>query len=199
MDPQFNATQYILGITNDEYMDYYKKIKDQKKTIYCLFNDSKDDKKDTDDKKKVGLLFNGKATKEKYLENDYIINIKENFDIIVGGIDLIELQINQKQGITKRLEKYIDIRNLRHYYEYILIDCPPTYSFFFISAYHVTDTYVIPVKPDSVSTLGLSLLHRAIGSIEDKTKEATSIGVIYTLIDNRNKIHTKKATFIISL
>lgn len=189
MDPQFNATQYILGITQDDYMEHYKKIKDDRKTIYYLFNDSKSNEKVSEQPQKVKSLFNSNNMEEYYLRNDYIINIKDNFDMIIGDIDLIELQIIQKDSVSKRLNKYIEFNKLREKYDYILIDCPPTYSFFFISSYLASDTYIIPLKPDYVSSLGLSLLERAINSIEDRNVNVKSSGVVYTLIDPRNKLH----------
>lgn len=189
MDPQFNATQYILGITQKDYMEYYKKVKDEEKTIYHLFKDSKSNEKISEQPQKVKSLFNSNNVEESYLRNNYIINIKEKFDMIVGDIDLIELQIIQKDSVSKRLTKYINFNKLRDEYEYILIDCPPTYSFFFISSYLASDTYIIPLKPDYVSSLGLSLLERAINSIEDRNIDIKSSGVVYTLIDTRNKLH----------
>lgn len=189
MDPQFNATQYILGITKEDYMEYYKKVKNEEKTIYHLFKDSKRNEKVSEQPKAVKSLFNSNNIEESYLHNDYIINIKDNFDMIVGDIDLIELQIIQKDSVSKRLTKYINFKKLRNNYDYILIDCPPTYSFFFISSYLASDTYIIPLKPDYVSSLGLSLLERAINSIEDRNVDIKSSGVVYTLIDTRNKLH----------
>lgn len=189
MDPQFNATQYILGITQENYMEYYKKVRKEEKTIYHLFKDSKSNEKVYDEPEAVKSLFNSNNIEESYLHNDYIINIKENFDMIIGDIDLIELQIIQKDGVSKRLTNYINFNNLRDKYDYILIDCPPTYSFFFIGSYLASDTYIIPLKPDYVSSLGLSLLERAINSIENRNVEIKSSGVVYTLIDTRNKLH----------
>lgn len=192
MDPQFNATQYVLGITEDNYMEKYKEFKNGRKTIYYLYDDKNRDAnsiKEAEFKKQVGSLFNSNDITEPYLKDDYIIKVKENFDMIVGDIDLIELQITQKDGISKRLKRYIEFKNLREKYKYILIDCAPTYSFYFISAYLASDTYIIPLKPDYVSSLGLALLKKAVDSIENENKVINSCGVIYTLIDTRNKLH----------
>jgi chromosome partitioning protein len=190
MDPQFNATQYVLSITEEDYMEKYTKLKNDGKTIYSLYNDkNRSSKDDSSEKNEVGSLFNSNNLIEPYLKDDYIVKIKENFHMIVGDIDLIELQITQKDGISKRLKRYIDFKKLKEQYKYILIDCAPTYSFYFISAYLASDTYIIPLKPDYVSSLGLSLLKKAVNSIENDNGTINSCGVIYTLIDPRNKLH----------
>ena len=123
------------------------------------------------------------------MDSFYTELVKENFDMILGDIDLINLQIIQKDGISKRLDNYICHKEFRKEYDYILIDCPPTYSFYFISAFLSSDTYLIPLKPDYVSSLGLSLLEKAINSIEIDKKRPTSCGIIFTLIDCRNTLH----------
>ena len=103
MDPQFNASQYILSITENDYMNKYKDYKEDRKTIYYLYNDNgRQVEQDSHSISNVGALFNSNNLEEPYLKDDYIINIKENFDMILGDIDLIELQITQKEGITKR-------------------------------------------------------------------------------------------------
>lgn len=190
MDPQFNATQYILSILEDDYMKRYKEIKDAEKTIYYLFDDNHRNNKTKSNIEinNVGALFNNNDIEEPYLKDDYIINIKEHFDMIIGDIDLIQLQITQKEGISKRLKRYIEYNKLKKKYKYILVDCPPTFSFYFTSSYTASDTYIIPLKPDYVSSLGLSLLQKAINSIEVDEKPK-SCGIVYTLIDTRNKVH----------
>ncbi len=188
MDPQFNATQCILGITEGDYTKKYQELKDNNKTIYSLFDDTHRKKANNNKISEVGTLFNSNDIEEPYLKEDYIINIKDNFDMIIGDIDLIQLQIIQKEGISKRLKKYIEYNKLKERYKYILIDCAPTFSFYFTSAYAASDTYIIPLKPDFVSALGLGLLEKAIRSIESDEKPS-SCGVVYTLIDSRNKVH----------
>lgn len=188
MDPQFNATQSVLSIVNNDYMEFYDSTKKNKKTIYYLFSDSHRNSQ-INSQNKASTLFNSNNIRDFYLEDDYIINIKENFDMILGDIDLIELQIIQKEGIENRLDKYIKKNNLKSRYDYILIDCPPTYSSFLTSAYRASDTYIIPVKPDLVSSLGLSLLTKAINSIEN-TEKLGSSGIIFTLTDKNST--TKK-------
>ncbi|PGQ52697.1 ParA family protein [Bacillus cereus] len=189
MDPQFNASQYILRVVHGkEHTNIYEQQKAAGKTIYHLYD--KPQTSSSNQKEEVNSIFNSKRIDDSHLKKDYSINVKENLDIILGDIKLIELQITQKSGIEKVLERYISLNNLQDKYHYILIDSPPTYSFFFISSYLSCDTYVLPVKPDYLSSTGIALLGKAEESIIDTYgRKVNPLGIIYTLIDPRNNLH----------
>ncbi len=194
MDPQFNATQYTFSVLHcDNYIGEYEKLKKNNKTIYQLYKHKFDNgncNAELNPKCDFSGLFNTNVIDDAYLKADYIVNIKENFDMILGDIELIELQITQRSGVENTLKNYIEKNDLKQKYDYILIDCPPTYSFFFISSYIASDTYIIPIKPEFVSSLGMVLLNRAISEInKNHQKDITSLGIIYTLIDPRNTLH----------
>ncbi|MFD0768887.1 ParA family protein [Bacillus sp. CGMCC 1.60114] len=189
LDPQFNASQYILRVVHGEnHTNVYEQQRTAGKTIYHLY--AKPQTPSSTPNEEVNSIFNSKRIDDSHLKRDYSTNVKENLDILLGDIKLIELQITQKSGIEKVLERYIDLNNLRDKYEYILIDSPPTYSFFFISSYLSCDTYVLPVKPDYLSSTGIALLGRAEESIIDTHgRKVNPLGIIYTLIDPRNNLH----------
>lgn len=195
MDPQFNATQYVFNIIHKEdYISKYEEYKKNKQTIHQLYikktRGNNDSYEELNSKNDFSGLFNSNAVDEEYLKENYIVNIKENFDMILGDVELIELQISQRSGVENVLKNYIEKKQLKTDYDYILIDCPPTYSFFFISSYIAADTYIIPLKPDFVSSLGMALLNRAISEInKNYQKDIVSLGIIYTLIDPRNNLH----------
>lgn len=189
MDPQFNASQYILRVIHGEdHTKLYEQQRESGKTIYNLYH--KPQTPSPKQTEEVNNIFNAKRIDDSHLKKDYSTSIYENLDVILGDIRLIELQITQKSGIENVLERYITLNNLRDKYEYILIDSPPTYSFFFISSYLSCDTYVLPVKPDYLSSTGISLLSRAEQSIIDTHgRKVSPLGIIYTLIDPRNNLH----------
>lgn len=189
MDPQFNASQYVLRVLRGtDHTTFYDEQKKQSKTIYSLYGRPKKDETKPEDE--VTSIFNSKKINDSHLRIDYSISINDNLDIILGDIKLIELQITQKSGIEKILERYITINQFRKKYDFIFIDSPPTYSFFFISSYLSCDTYVLPVKPDYLSSTGIALLAKAEESIvETHGKQVKPLGIIYTLIDPRNNLH----------
>lgn len=189
MDPQFNASQYALRVIyGKEHTNVYDQHKKEGKTIFSIYKKIDNNQKEKEDIQKS--IFHTKSINDGHLRKNYSINLKENFDIILGDIDLIELQITQKSGIEQVLEKYIELNEFKENYDYIFIDSPPTYSFFFISSYRSCDTYILPVKPDYLSANGITLLGRAEDAIvETLGKKVNPLGIIYTLIDPRNSLH----------
>ncbi|WP_299514958.1 ParA family protein [uncultured Rummeliibacillus sp.] len=189
MDPQFNSSQYLLRVMHGkDHIKVYENYKKNHKTIYSLYDEKQTDNRDN--KKSSAALFNTKTIDDSHLKKSYTVNIKKNLDIILGDIDLLEIQINQKSGAENILKKHIELADLREKYEYIFIDSPPTYSVFFISSYLSCDAYILPVKPDYLSSTGIALLSRAEDSIfQTFAEKKIALGIIYTLIDPRNHLH----------
>jgi chromosome partitioning protein len=189
MDPQFNASQYILRVIyGEKHVDKYDELKKQKKTIFYLYEEAK--RSSSSGEEPMKSMFNKRHIEDNSLKKELIFKVSKNLDIILGDIDLIELQIKQQSGIETKLSRYIDVNNLKEKYDYIFIDSPPTYSFFFISSYLCCDTYIVPVKPDYLSSNGISLLSRAEESIyQTYQKIVEPMGIVFTLIDPRNHLH----------
>lgn len=191
MDPQYNATQIIFGTRygDSDIAKYEAECIKREKTMYHLFKYMETPPAESSNED-ITHLFNSTYGEEEHYGTEFVIPIKNNFDLIPGSVQLLDYQINQKAGIERTLEKYIEGANLRQQYDYILIDSPPTYSFYFISSYLAADTYIIPLKPDTIAGLGLQLLNKAISSISRSfNKKIDSMGIVFTLIDPRNDLH----------
>jgi|GEM_PF-7094448 len=69
---------------------------------------------------------------------------------------------------------------------FILIDCPPTYSSYTVSALLPSDFLVIPVKAEGYSVLGIDMLMDVVDLVVDeksiyfKDKPLHNLGVIFT-------------------
>ena len=87
----------------------------------------------------------------------------------------------------QKLFNIIDEFKLKEDYEYIFIDCPPTYSFYTVSALLVANYYLVPVVPDIYSLLGLDLLERVVADL----KESHRVNFINHTIGNLGVVLTK--------
>lgn len=175
IDPQFNATQYL--VSQERIIEHFQ----TSKTILDIIMPKKEEHID---------LVNGGRKKKKKTKSplsDFIINISNNngarFDIIPSTINLIEIE-NSDRGAENHLNKFLK-KNCKHY-DVVIIDCPPTIGIHTLSAFLASAYYLIPVKPDYLSSLGLSLLENALEKYRKAhSHRLKSLGVVFTLVDLR--------------
>lgn len=150
LDPQFNASQYLLGVTG-----YKRILNDEKPTIWDIFEENT---------KIPGVQ------QRAFEANDAVRNVTT----IQGGgkLDLIpsrlELALSLKSAGTKERLLPRALKKLESDYDLILIDCAPTESILTTSAYLSSDYILVPVKPEFLSTIGLPLL---VNSMQDFKRE----------------------------
>jgi chromosome partitioning protein len=150
LDPQFNASQYLLGQT------VVRSILDQgKPTVWDIFEQ---------------LTRTPGASKPKALNPaDLVHNVitfhdGSRIDLIPSRLELaysLRSPEQKEQLLTKFLSK------IEEQYDVILIDCAPTESFLTMAAYLASNYILVPVKPEYLSTIGLPLLVRSMEEFHD--------------------------------
>lgn len=119
-----------------------------------------------------------------------ILNLTENLSIIPGDLSTVfmEREVNSKN--EQRLLTLIDQWKLKRDFDYIFIDCPPTYSFYTVSALLASDFYLAPAQPDLYSILGLDLLNSVVENFKNedqaalmKSRSLSCLGVVLTKVD----------------
>lgn len=175
-DPQFNATQYLLS---DE--QYLKHINDKKKgTLLDVFVP-----------KRPGPLNTVAGTAKSVSKAKMplaactmtIFDGGEGYgrlDLVPSTLALMDIETS-KRGTENKLRAYVQEKASG--YDYVIIDCPPTISIFTQAAILASNKYLVPVKPDPLSVIGLPLLERW---LEDFTQDAgvdiDSVGLVFTLV-----------------
>lgn len=166
MDPQFNATQTMLDEHNlvEEYLNNLRNTK----TVRKIFETSTDVYKTS----KV-------ATKD-----EVIYKFTDNFHMILGNINIIFDNNTMDNSRIKRIRRFIKENKLREEYDYIFIDCPPTISIYTDASIMASDYYVVPIKIDQYSILGITNLITVIEQLKrEEELSIQSLGVIYTNIE----------------
>ncbi|MDM7531946.1 ParA family protein [Lacticaseibacillus paracasei] len=125
------------------------------------------------------------------IRKDLIVDFPNiSLSLIPGDLNTVFMEVNtgsadMSQSIVNylRFNEQYDILNQ---YDYVLIDCPPTYSAYTIAATLASDAYLIPVRPDEYSILGITMLNKVVSDIELKNKailrgkRPANLGVIFT-------------------
>jgi len=174
IDPQFNATQYLVD--QNSILNHFT----NKKTVFDILMPSKESE--------ISLSSSRKKAKSQPANlDDYIIKAKKftnkgYLDLIPSSLRLINFETN-KRGVENLLKKFL-VEKCGHY-DYIIIDCPPTLSLLTLSAYLASEYYLIPIKPDYLSSLGLPLLERGLEEYEELHGHSLkNLGVVFTMVSS---------------
>ena len=172
IDPQFNATQYL--VEQSKILHHFE----NKKTVYDILMPSKEDG--------ISLSSSRKASKANPINlDDFVIKARKftnngQLDLIPSSLKLINFETN-KRGVENLLKKFLSEKC--SHYDYIIIDCPPTLSLLTLSAYLASEYYLIPIKPDYLSSLGLPLLERGLEEYNELYGHSLkALGVVFTMV-----------------
>lgn len=170
VDPQSNCTQ--------SFFERYNVVGEQILT--------KEDKKIAS----IQKIFSPSMAKLEPAElDDIILKLTDRLSIVPGELRTIFMERETSSGASEqRLFNFIEEYDIKKDYDYILIDCPPTYSFYTIAALLASDLYLIPVTPDAYSLLGVNLLEEVIRHLKGNyranfnAKPLDNLGIIFTKI-----------------
>jgi chromosome partitioning protein len=92
------------------------------------------------------------------------------------------------------LANFLD--DVRSQYDIILIDCPPTDSMLTTAAYLASDSVLIPVKPEFLSTIGLPLLVRSLEDFQDihRSHSIKVLGIVFNAASEKLEHERSRAT-----
>ncbi|MCH4164258.1 MAG: AAA family ATPase [Lentilactobacillus diolivorans] len=194
VDPQINLTQSIFKYFNyAQSAEIAQKLKKQYDNTDIDFENEdvnfKNTKVSTASIKKV---FEGNSSFPANLDDCVLTFPDSNLSIIPGelGIEFTTRNLNSAQ-LENGIYNFIDTQNLRSLFDYILIDCPPTYSSYTVAALKPSDFYVVPVKPEAYSILGINMLNKVVKTIVDdnriffKQQPLHNLGIILTDINSK--------------
>lgn len=182
LDPQFNTTQSLVNEYDleDEYLSNYSQ---------------------GNNAKTVMRLFETQTTIAKRIDlpdpDEVLVKLNENMDLLPGTINLILVESDKDGSKAKKVNKFIRNNKLREKYDFIFIDCPPTISVYTDAALIASDFYLVPIRIDRYSILGIKLLKQVIDRIDDNEKIGIKpLGIVYTMIkDLTQKTMQLKQTF----
>ncbi len=159
LDPQGNATTG-LGLSNTEKSD---------QTIYSVLNGAKN--------------ISDVIKKTKF----------ENLNLITSNVDLSGLEVetagdNRRAFILKeQLMAYLN--DSGGFYDYVLIDCPPSLSLLTIMALVASNSLIVPLQTEFFALEGLTQLMKTIDRIKNNLNPELLIkGILLTMYDKRNKL-----------
>ena len=113
----------------------------------------------------------------------------DNLHIIPSSIDLAaaELEIVEKPHREALLKNAL--LPIKQYYDYIIIDCPPSLGLITANALTVADTFLVPIQCEYYALEGLSQLMNTGGGIKRQCKPTGEMeGVVVTMYYGRRNV-----------
>jgi chromosome partitioning protein len=181
LDPQFNLSQYVLGTDG-----YTAHLEDEKGTALHLFEQL------------TPKAVSGKE-RSQIEPKDIIASVKawtdgSRIDLVPSSLELAWTLKNPHQK-EHLLAHFLD--EVRSSYDLILIDCPPTESMLTTAAYLASDSVLVPVKPEFLSTIGLPLVVKSLEEFERvyKTGGLQVLGIVFNAASDKLE-HDRSRTYV---
>lgn len=170
-DPQSNSSSAYITYSR------YEELLDERKVISEIFTD-------------IDRIIGPISSKNPQLLtlSDLSVNVrrtndKGKIDMVVSELELSKvLERSGGAAIEERLSKILEEK--KKAYDYVLIDCSPTYSVLTNNALMASNYVLIPVKPDPFSARGIPML---LNKIEQHNrlhndKKVEVLGIVFNLI-----------------
>jgi len=116
-------------------------------------------------------------------------SIIPNLEIAPATVDLAgsELELVNVENREHVLKSQID--SSRSYYDYMIIDCPPSLGLLTLNAMVASDSLLVPLQCEFYALEGLSYLLRTYELVKKKLNPSLDLmGVVLTMYDKRNKL-----------
>jgi chromosome partitioning protein len=113
----------------------------------------------------------------------------ENFDVLPGSKDMAGAAVELVSESGREFKLKQKLADILDYYDFIIIDCPPSLGILTINGLVAANKVVIPVQCEYYALEGLSQLLDTIELIKENITPTLDImGVVLTMHDKRNKL-----------
>lgn len=113
----------------------------------------------------------------------------ENLEIIPATIQLAGAEIELVPTISREVRLKRALETVKHHYDYMIIDCPPSLGLLTINALTAADAVLIPVQCEYYALEGLSQLLNTVRLVQKHLNTELMIeGVLLTMLDARTNL-----------
>jgi len=103
------------------------------------------------------------------------------------GLVILDKVLYGRQGYQFRLKKGLDAMG-EGFYDFVLIDCPPSFGTLTLNALTAADLLIIPVQCEYYAASSLQHFVKVVRRVREKTNPRLDYRVLVTMYDRRNKI-----------
>lgn len=151
-----------------------------------------------ENKENIQTLMNLAIEEEELIEKEnYIINIKENLDLIPCSLELSGIEMGLVNVISRELILKSIIEEIEKDHDYVIIDCSPSLGMLTINDLAACNSIIIPVTPEYLSAKGLALLVHNINRIKKRLNPSIEIDrILITMLNERTNLSKNMLTVL---
>ncbi len=127
------------------------------------------------------VLVNKTDIKQAIIHSQY-----DGVDVVASHIDLAGAEI---EIVVSESREYIlknAVNTIRHLYDYIFIDCPPSLGLLTLNALAASNSILIPIQPEYFALEGVSKLINTVRQIKKGINPSLTLeGILLTMYDGR--------------
>jgi len=123
---------------------------------------------------------------------DVLVEIDTHLHLAPADINLAAAEL-QLVNMNRREDKLRNaIRLVRDHYDYVLVDCPPSFGLLTVNALSAADSVLIPMTCDYYTMLGVRLLLETVREIKEEVNPGLKVeGILPTRYDART-LHSRE-------
>ena len=113
----------------------------------------------------------------------------ENLDVIPATIQLAGAEIELVSLMNRESRLKNALERIKHDYDYVIIDCPPSLGLLTINALTAASSVMIPVQCEFYALEGITMLMNTIQLVQRNLNPALKLeGVVMTMFDSRTNL-----------
>lgn len=133
-------------------------------------------------------IFEKVVNEEEFDDSYCVIHYSSNLDLVPANIELSAAELTLTNVMSREMILRGYIEQIKHNYDYIIIDCMPSLGIITVNALTCADSVLIPVQAAYLPVKGLQQLLKTIVTVRKRLNPKLRIeGILMTMVDMRTK------------
>lgn len=181
-----------VGLANEGYKVLLVDFDPQGDMTTCFGIRNADDLGNTISTLMVDIFKTGNTDFSKAL-----IHHEEGVDFLPSNIDLADLEMQMVSALNRENILKNTLSGIKKYYDFILIDCPPSLGMLSINALSAADEVLIPVQSQYLPAKGMTKLIETIHKVKNQiNKDLHIAGIVMTMAQKNTNITRSTIDFV---
>ncbi|QDP02831.1 ParA family protein [Thalassotalea sp. PS06] len=126
---------------------------------------------------------------EQPFEQVIVKDTMGQYDLIAANTDVTAAEIKLMEVFARELRLRNSLKEAREYYDFIIIDCPPSLNMLTVNAMGAADSVLVPMQCEYYALEGLTALMDTIAKLSQVVNNNLHIeGILRTMYDPRNRL-----------